>query len=170
MKPSFFTVIIIFFLFQSTFSTAREKSGKLDLSAGYSIPEICHFGLRYNYQPTRRIDFRLGTNLLPDDYYSATLNHAWYFGKLNEKSGQKHWTVNSAVTASYRSNHHREGYLSYFSLFFAREFMLSKKWFIQPEAGASHLISDNTKIMDGLYEGYTIRVTPRFGVSMILKL
>ncbi len=103
-------------------------------------------------------------------YYSATLGHGWYFGKESKKIGQKMWSINTSYTLSFRNNTHREGYNSFASLFFARDFALTKRLLIQPELGASILVFDRTYIKDDLDGGYNIPVVPEIAVNLIYRL
>lgn len=150
---------------------AQNNTPKFDLSAGISNPETFNIGGRFHYNNTGRFDIKLGTNFNFDDiYYSATLNHCWYFGAPGKKTNHKMWGFNSAYTLSFVNNEHREGYASFLSFFFSREFRIVYKLFIEPELGITIPVFNNTYIKDEHYEGYNIPLFPKFGINVVYKL
>lgn len=146
---------------------------KLDLSIGFTFPEGFYTGVRYHYAPDNRIDFRIGSDLKFTDgkqYGFLMLNHAFYFGKINQKIEQKCWSFNTGILFSHSDNNHKETSSGILKSFIARDFAVSNKIIVQPELGVNYLLFNNSRIKDGFYEGYIIRFFPMGGVNLIFRL
>lgn len=152
---------------------AQETTKNIDLVAGVSVPELYHGGIRYHYNPNARLDFNFGTNFENRDndrLYSYTLNHAYYFGKINEKTSQKSWSVNTGFSLLTEKDKYDKLTHAIFNLYLAKEFPITKKLFIQPELGASYLLFEHSSDPDYFSSGYQIRLIPKFGLNLILKI
>ncbi len=159
---------MVIFALQPFFSQAQENPSRLDISAGFSIPETFNLGGRWQYNNNGRLHLKLGSNFnINDIYYSATVNHCWCFGKLSKKTNKRMWGFNTGYTLSFVNNSHREGYSSFLNLYFSREFKLADKLFIEPDLGASFPAFNNTFIKDDHYEGYNLMIIAKFGINMI---
>ncbi len=159
---------MVIFALQPFFSQAQENPSRVDISAGFSIPETFNLGGRWQYNNNGSLHLKLGSNFnINDIYYSATVNHCWCFGKLSKKTNKRMWGFNTGYTLSFVNNSHREGYSSFLNLYFSREFKLADKLFIEPELGASFPAFNNTFIKDDHYEGYNLMIIAKFGINMI---
>lgn len=146
--------VILFILILMLNYRATSQTSEFDLKAGFSVPEMFHFGSVYHFPENQQAGIKLGSNFVPGDIYNtATLIYGWHFRKTSTLGERKPWSLNSSYTITYRNNSHREGYLSYFSFYVTRDFFITKKWFIEPELGPSIPAFDNTFIKDGKYGG-----------------
>lgn len=152
---------------------AQEKQKDIDLVIGVSIPELYHCGIRYHYIPNARLDFNFGSDFENDEngrLYSATLNHAYYFGKINSKVNKKLWSFNSGVSFLIEKNIYRKITIACLNLFLAREFAITKNIFIQPELGASYFLFEHSSDVYYYSSGYRIRLIPKFGLNLLLRI
>ena len=171
MKKLRITFVILFMLFLILNYRATCQNSGFDLKTGFSVPEMFHIGSAYHFNNNLRIEIKLGSNFVPDDIYNtSTLIYGWHFGKTSAKSERKPWSLNYSYSIMYRNNSHREGYLSYFSLYVSRDFFITKKWFLQPEFGPSIPAFDNTFIKDHHYGGYNLSFIIKFGFNVGYKL
>jgi len=153
---------------------AQQQKIETDLVIGTSMPEQYHMGIRIHYIPNARLDFIFGSDL-NDDYngtlYAATVNHAFYFGKVNSKINRELWSVNTGVSFLLEQTVQLKSTSGYLNLFFARELPITKRIFIQPEFGASYFLFEEIVNQDNFaIKGHRIRITPKYGLNLIVKL
>jgi hypothetical protein len=171
MKKLPITFVILFILILKLNYRAISQTSGFDLKAGFSVPEMFHFGSMFHFPENQLVGIKLGSNFVPGDIYNtATLIYGRHFGKKSAKSERKPWSLNYSYSITYRNNSHREGYLSYFSLYVSRDFFITKKWFIETELGPSIPAFDNTFIKDDHYGGYNLPVIIKFGFNVGFKL
>jgi hypothetical protein len=171
MKKLPITFVILFNLyFMLNFRAISQTSG-FDLKAGFSVPEMFHFGSAYHFSNNQRIEIKLGSNFVPEDIYNtATLIYGWHLGKTSAKGERKPWSLNPSYTLSFVNNSQVEGYSSFINLYFSRDIFLTKRWFIQPELGWAIPAFNNTFIKDDMYEGYNLPFIIKFGFNVGYKL
>jgi hypothetical protein len=163
------TVLLAFCLFWLIPIISKSQEN-IDLTLGAAIPEGFHLGSRFHYSTNSRIDLRIGSDLLFADqkqYIFFGLNHAVYFGKINEKADRKLWTFNTGLTFLFSNSSHREASAQLLKVYFAREIPVTKNILIEPELGINYLLHENSRIKDGLYEGYLLRFLPVAGVNIV---
>jgi len=174
MKDKIPILILAFILFLANSSYAQQKKLDTDLVIGASIPELYHIGIRFHYIPNARIDFNFGSDFKHDAngiLYAVTFNHAYYVGKVDSKVNQKLWSINSGFSFLVEANDLQKSTVGYLNLFLAREFPISKKIFIQPELGASYfLFEDIINTEDVITNGYRVKLIPKFGLNLIVKI
>ena len=170
MKLKLFYLIITTLMFLP-FCLVSQENFKLE--TGFTLPEGYIIGVKYQYFSDLRIDFRYGTDFqfFDDDiYHSFVLNHAFYFGNTNNKIKHKLWTFNSGITFLYFNNNRKEGVVLRMSIYFAREFPITKRLFIQSELGVSYRVYDNRKIKDYEHIVNYYSLAPKLGLNLILKI
>lgn len=173
MKKLFQFILIGLLLLLAGLAQAQEKTENIDLVVGVSVPELYHGGIRYHYNRNARLDFNFGNNFENQDndrLYAYTLNHAYYFGKINEKTSQKSWSVNTGFSLLTEKDEFDKLTHGIFNLYLAKEFSISKKLFIQPELGASYLLFEHSSDPGYFSSGYQIRLIPKFGLNLFLKI
>ncbi len=166
------TLLFICCLFWSMPLVSKSQE-RFSFSTGVTIPEGFSVGIGYHYSPKARVDLQFGNDLQFADskqYFFTGFNHALYFGKINKKAGRNLWTANTGVTFLYSNSSHREASAQLLKVFFAREIPLTKNIFIEPQLGINYLLHENSKIKDGMYEGYLLRFLPVAGVNIIFYL
>lgn len=154
---------------------AQKKNANVDFVIGASIPELYRGGIRYHYIRNARLDFNFGSDFKNDDngvLYSVTLNHAYYLGKPSPKANRKLWSVNSGISFLMERTPLKKSTSGCLNLFFAREFPITKKLFIQPEIGASYflfeqIVEEGDILSDGDKTGSII---PKLGINLIFNL
>jgi hypothetical protein len=174
MKNNSKFLILVVLILSSGLAKSQVNKVGVDLVIGASVPELYHFGARIHYLPNARLDFNLGSDFKNDEngrIYSATLNHAIYFGKVNPRTDTKLWSFNSGFTFLVEKSIHEKSTAAYLNLFFAREFRISKKIYIQPELGASyflfeHIVNEDNMVLTG---SRTVLI-PKFGLNLIMKI
>ncbi|MBK6283090.1 MAG: hypothetical protein IPF54_10890 [Draconibacterium sp.] len=74
MKPLILPILMVIFALQPFFSQAQENPSRVDISAGFSIPETFNLGGRWQYNNNGSLHLKLGSNFnINDIYYSAML-------------------------------------------------------------------------------------------------
>ncbi len=168
-------ILLIALLFLITgVANGQETKVELDLVAGASTPELYHFGIRSHYLPNARLDFNFGSDLNNDDQgreYAITINHAYYPGKVNPKFKRKLWSFNTGFSFLVKKNIEYKTTASYLNLFFAREFPVTKRIFIEPELGISYFLFEHVVNTDNeVLSGDRTPIIPKFGINLILKI
>ncbi len=170
MKINTLLFICCLFWLLPLISNSQER---FNFSTGVAIPEGFSVGTRFHYSLKARIDLQIGNDLQFTDgkqYIFTGLNHAIYFGKVNEKAGRNLWTANTGITFLYSNSSHREASAQLLKVFLAREIPVTKHIFIEPQLGVNYLLHENSKIKDGMYEGYLLRLLPVAGVNVVFYL
>jgi hypothetical protein len=173
MKNSLQILFLAFIFSLTGHANAQENKNKIDLVAGASIPELYHIGVRFHYIPNARIDLNLGS-----DFYTGengrldvvTLNHGYYFGKVNAKANQKTWSVNTGFSFLMEKNTDGGPMSMYFNLFFAKEFPITGKLFIQPELGACYFLFTHSSDPDYVSLDYHMQLVPKFGLNLFFRI
>lgn len=179
MKIYLQILILSLLLLLSEFTYAQEKKLDIDLVIGASMPELYHCGIRFHYIPNARLDFNFGSDF--NNNYNGTLdaltiNHAYYFGKVNSTGyrktfNKKLWSINLGVSFLVEQTNFEKSTASYLNLFFAREIPITKKLFFQPEFGASYFLFEH-KVIEGdiVTVGHRTLISPKFGINLFLKI
>lgn len=174
MKKKLQILILAFLLLLTGFAYSQEENFDIDLVIGTSISELYYSGIRFHYIPNGRIDFNFGSDFNKDDdgvLFAVNLNHAYYFEKGNSKINNKLWAFNSGFSFLVEKGQHEKSTAAYLNLFFTREFPVTKKIFIQPELGISYFIFEHVvNEYDYVYSGHRIRIIPKFGINLFLKI
>jgi hypothetical protein len=174
MKNKIQILITAILLLLTGFAKAQGEKINIDLVIGTSIPELYHLGVRIHYIPNARLDFNFGSDFINDDngrLYEATINHAIYFGKVNPRTDTKLWSINSGFSFLVEETVLLKSTAGYLNLFFARELRITKKLYIQPEAGASYFLFEQLVNQDNIAtKGYRTRIVPKFGLNLIIKI
>ena len=162
-----FCFILAFFLFPFQ-SIAQEK---VDVLAGLAIPEGYKIGFKYEYKANRSLDFYYGQSVpfeRDEKWRTFSINHAFYFGKINSKTNQKLWSVNTGFLYGISNDSDAKIHNGLLNLYFAREIVLSPGFYIEPKLGASYLLFYD--VTRGFINGYVIRLIPNFGLSLGFKI
>ena len=162
-----FCFILAFFLFPFQ-SIAQEK---VDVLAGLAIPEGYKIGFKYEYKANRSLDFYYGQSVpfeRDEKWRTFSINHAFYFGKINSKTNQKLWSVNTGFLYGISNDSDAKIHNGLLNLYFAREIALSPGFYIEPKLGASYLLFYD--VTRGFINGYVIRLIPNFGLSLGFKI
>jgi hypothetical protein len=163
------------FLILLIISCSSIAQNKFFIETGAGIPEDYNLGLGYRYSSFGGIEVKYGSDLQFSDgqiFHLLTLNHAIYFGKLNNNAGRKLWSFNTGLTTEFFNNEHEEGYEMFLSGWFAREIAITKRILIEPGLGVFQSVYSNMKNKDGIIEGSVILlpVYPKFGISLIFDI
>lgn len=174
MKNKIQILITAILLLLTGFAKAQGEKINVDLVIGASTPELYHLGVRLHYIPNARLDLNFGSDFNNDDngrLYSATINHAIYFGKVNPRTDTKLWSFNTGFSFLVEETILQKSTAGYVNIFFAREFRITKKLYIQPELGASYFLFEQFVNQDNIAtNGYRIRLIPKFGLNLIIKI
>ena len=174
LKDNLKLFILSILLLVTGFTYGQEKKLDADFVVGASVPELYHLGIRLHYMPNGRIDLNFGSDFNNDEngiLYSATINHAIYFGKVNPRTDTKLWSFNSGLSFLVEQTILLKSTASYLNLFFARELRITKKLYIQPELGASYFLFEEFVDKDNITtKGYRTRIIPKLGLNLIVKL
>jgi hypothetical protein len=174
MKSNLQILILPLLLLLTGFAHAQEEKLDIDLVIGASMPEQYHCGIGFHYIPNARIDFNFGSDFKNDDngrLYEVTINHAYYFGKVNPEVNKKSWSINSGFSLLIEKVPQEKSTAAYVNLFFAQELPITKKIFIQPEFGASYFLFEQIVNQDNIViSGYRTRIIPKLGLSLIMKI
>lgn len=151
----------------------QEKHKSYDVEIGVSVPELYHAGLGYNYNDRGKIEFKLGVDFgtFDDETLKAlTLNHSWYFGKLNSMVNKATWSLNTGGTMMVEKYEEESSYVFYLNLYVCKDLPISRKFFVRPELGASYFLCEKSAPNVEFNEGYRIRLIPKFGLSLFYKI
>jgi hypothetical protein len=173
MKNSLQFLFLAFIFSLTGHANAQENKNKFDLVAGASIPELYHVGVRFHYIPNARIDLNLGSDFNTGEngrLDAVTLNHGYYFGKTSKKVNQKTWSANTGFTLLMEKNTDGEPIGMYFNLFFAKEFPITSKIFIQPELGACYLLFVHSSDPDYFSLDNHMRLVAKFGLNLFFRI
>jgi hypothetical protein len=148
---------------------------KFYLETGVGIPEGYHVGVGYQYATFGGFDFKYGSDLKPFDsngFHLLTITHALYFGKIRENVERKLWSFNIGFTTYFANNSHVEGYEMLLSGYFAREFVITRKFLVQPGLGVFQRVNNQLENKDGHIDGDVILlpVYPKFNLSLIFDV
>jgi len=169
MKNRLTPVYIVLLLFLLPFKSNSQE--KFDVSIGLAIPEGYNLGFKYNYETNRRLDFYYGQSVPFErntKWSSFSINHAFYFGKINPKVNEKLWSVNTGFLYGISNDNDARIQNGFLNLYFAREILIFPKIYIEPKLGSSYLLFYD--VSRGFINGYVIRFIPNFGLSLGLKI
>lgn len=160
-----------FILILSLFPLNGNSQAKFDVSVGLAIPEGYNLGVKYKYKTNRSVNFYYGQSVpfeKDGKWNSFSINHAIYFGKINSKTNEKLWSVNTGFLYGISNDSDAKIHNGFLNLYFAREIVLSPGFYIEPKLGASYLLFYD--VTRGFINGYIIRIIPNFGLSLGFKI
>lgn len=166
-RLTLFCCVLVLFIF-SLHGNSQEK---FDVLIGISIPEGYKLGFKYNYQANRSLDFYYGQSVPFEQdgkWNSFSINHSFYFGKINSKTNEKLWSVNTGFLYGISNDSNAKIHNGLLNLYFAREIVLRPKVYIEPKLGGSYLLFYD--VARGFINGYIIRLIPNFGLSLGFKI
>ena len=173
MKYTIQIHILAILLLLTGITYAQEKI-ETNLVIGACMPEQYHLGIRSHYIPNARLDFDLGSDFNDDAdgrLYVATVNHAYYLGKVNSKIKRKVWTINTGFSFLLEETVELKSTAGYVNLFLAREIPITKRIFIQPEFGLSYFLFEELVDQNNYaVRGHRTRIIPKLGLNLIIKI
>jgi hypothetical protein len=174
MKNKLKIIILSASLFLTGLVHAQQAKVDIDFMVGASIPELYHFGVGVHYMTNGRLDFIFGSDFKNNDngtLYAGTINHAYYLGKVNPKVDKKLLSINTGFSFLIEQTEEVKSTSAYVNLFFAREFPVTKRIFIQPELGASYFLFENMVDKDNVVSKRNrTRIIPKLGLNLIVRI
>jgi hypothetical protein len=165
LAPFYFVIVLFLFPYRG------NSQEKFDVSVGLAIPEGYNLGVKYNYQTNRSLDFYYGQSIpfeRDEKWRTFSINHAFYFGKINSKTNEKLWSVNTGFLYGISNDSDAKIHNGLLNLFFARELVIRPNIYIEPKLGGSYLLFYD--VTRGFINGYIIRLIPNFGLSLGFKI
>lgn len=170
VKPLFYVLLIT--TFSLSFVHSGFGQGKVNISAGFGIPELLNIGVRYQIE---QVQIGLSVGSMPDKNESIVSimgDVRYHFGGHSKLSTRRPWYGRVGLNYFRDETDYKIDKYLYFSSRIGREFNISNKIGIEIDAGAIFELSNDEvrkKPSSGWDFNFDFPVLPSLGIALFYR-